>query len=370
MNVRVLRPATRRGVLAPRRKSHRPGNRRWHAILLWSAAANAARAVMRSSGTVWLVAARTIDQGSMGVTGLSEFRTRCPPAATIVAKRFMEPARSWPNRVAYMPSGTPHSASNIGCILTHAPRLMTVAIVGIGQHFGMLESVAARSQHLFADNVGGSTEASGYCRAGGVADDVETGLESCPGGLDQVVGDVVLRQIQGHRVCRLHRSTADLKPPSASRANHRQKGLRRRHWHRVLGLVQYRPRMRVGPSNPRPWGQLCRPLAQEASADPLRPRSWGPPISWRATTPLDAAKDSVASCASRRSRVDICSNASSRMRWCALCETAPAEEKPADPIDTPASIDKRGGHQRGVDIDARHIHVLAWCGLVDLAPAR
>jgi hypothetical protein len=60
----------------------------------------------------------------------------------------------------------------------------------------MLESVAARSQHLFADNVGGSTEASGYCRAGGVADDVETGLESCPGGLDQVVGDVVLRQIQ------------------------------------------------------------------------------------------------------------------------------------------------------------------------------
>ena len=69
-----------------------------------------------------------MDHGSMGVTGLSEFKARCPPAPTIVAKRFIEPDRSSPRREAYIPSGTPHNSSNIGCMLTQAPRSITVAI--------------------------------------------------------------------------------------------------------------------------------------------------------------------------------------------------------------------------------------------------
>ena len=60
----------------------------------------------------------------------------------------------------------------------------------------MLEPVSTRSQHLFADNAGSSAKAGSHGCAGCVTNDVEAGLDPGPGGLHQVVGDVVLRQIQ------------------------------------------------------------------------------------------------------------------------------------------------------------------------------
>ena len=113
-------------------------------------------------------------QGSTGVTGESEPNASGTPAAARSASGLSAAARPAPSRVAYMPSGPPHAASNAGCMLSRTPEQDERGERRRVDHLGVLEPVAhaARSASGTLD-VDGGAQAEQQLVHRAVADDVE-----------------------------------------------------------------------------------------------------------------------------------------------------------------------------------------------------
>ena len=100
------------------------------------------------------------------------------------------PRHRSPSRSAYIPSGPPHSPSNIGCTLAMTPsrpKSATASTEGISQ---CSSRCRAPPQRVVAEQPGGRVEALGHGVEGGVTDAVEAGLDPEPGAADDVLGDL------------------------------------------------------------------------------------------------------------------------------------------------------------------------------------
>ena len=150
---------------------------------------NAARTETRCSGVRWKAAARTVPQGSSGVTGLSEPKASGTPARSRAAKGLRVRARS-----RAQPPG-------VHAVLA-APERVEGGLDGGGEaqfgeggdglggeHLGVLDAVPGGPHAGEADLLGGGAHALDHGGDGGVADGVEARLEAGLGAGDDVRGD-------------------------------------------------------------------------------------------------------------------------------------------------------------------------------------